>query len=50
MRAAGISPHVGECDFLGGTLLQQETPVGVEQKHGKGAVQETLVDIYHPMA
>lgn len=50
MRAAGVCPHVGEGDFLGGALLQEETLVGVEEEDGEGAVEEAAVDVFHYVA
>lgn len=47
--AAGVCPHVGEGDLLGGALLEQQLVLIVEQEDGKGAVQETLVDVGHEM-
>lgn len=48
--AAGIGPHVGEGDLLGGALLQEQTLVGIEQENGKGTVKETLVNVGHQVA
>lgn len=50
VRAAGIRPHVGEGDFLGGALLEQQAVVGVEQEDGEGAVQQAFVDVGHQVA
>lgn len=47
---AGVGPHVGEGNLLGGALLQKQTLVGVEQENGKGTVEETLVDVGHQVA
>lgn len=48
--AAGVGPHVGEGDFLGGALLQEQAFVGVEQEYGKRTVEETFVDVGHQVA
>lgn len=50
MRAAGVGPHVGESDLLRGSLLQQETVLVVEKEDGKGAVQQTLLNVLHQVA
>jgi len=50
MRAAGIRPHVGECDFLRRSLLEQKAIVGIEQEYGKSAVKQAFVDVGHEMA
>lgn len=48
--AAGVCPHVGEGDLLGGALLEEELVLVVEEEDGKGAVEEALVDVGHEMA
>lgn len=48
--AAGVGPHVGEGNLLGGALLQQQALVGVEEEDGKGTVKKTLVDVGHQVA
>lgn len=50
VRAASIRPHIGEGDFLGGTLLQKELVLVVKEKNGKGSVKEAFVDVAHKMA
>lgn len=50
VRAAGVGPHVGESDLLGGALLEQEAVVGIEQEDGECAVQETLINVGHQVA
>ena len=50
VRAACVGPHVGESDLLRGTLLQKQFVLAVEQKDGKGSVQQSLVDVGHQMA
>lgn len=50
MRAASVCPHVGEGDFLGSALLQEETLVGVEEEDGEGTVEEAAVDVFHYVA
>lgn len=49
MRAARVGPHVWKCDFLRGTLLEQESVGGVEEEDGEGAVKEAGVDVGHQM-
>ena len=49
--AAGVGPHVGEGDFLGGALLEEQLAVGrAEYECGEGAVEEAFVDVLHKMA
>lgn len=48
--AAGVCPHVGKGNLLGGALLEEQLVLVVEEEDGKGAVQETLVDVGHEMA
>lgn len=48
--AAGVRPHVGEGDLLGGALLQQQALVGVEEEDRKGTVKKALVDVGHQVA
>lgn len=50
VRAASIRPHVGEGNFFGGTLLQQELILVVEEKDGEGSVKKAFVDVAHEMA
>ena len=50
VRAARVGPHVGEGDLLGGTLLEQELVLVVEEEDGEGAVEETLVNVGHQVA
>lgn len=50
VRAAGVGPHVGESDLLGGALLEKELVLVVEEEDGEGTVKETLVDVGHEMA
>lgn len=51
VRAAGVGPHVGEGDLLGGALLEEQfLGRGVEDEGGEGAVQEALVDVAHQVA
>lgn len=50
VRAAGIGPHVGEGNFFGGALLQEQALVGIEQEYGKRTVEETFVDVCHQVA
>lgn len=47
VRAAGVGPHVGEGDFLGGTLLKQQALVGIEQEDGEGTVEKALINVCH---
>lgn len=39
MRAAGVGPVVGVCDFCGGALLDEEAVLRVEEEDGEGAVE-----------
>lgn len=48
--AASVGPHIGERDFLGGTLLEQQALIRVEQEYGEGTVEETLVNVGHQVA
>ena len=50
MRAAGVGPHVGEGDFLGGSLLQKQAVLVVKEEDGESTVQETLFDVLHQVA
>lgn len=50
MGAAGVGPHVGEGDLLGGALLKEQFVLIVEEEDGKGTVEEALVDVGHEMA
>lgn len=50
MGAAGVSPHIGEGDLLGGALLEQKAVLRVKEENGKGAVEETLVNVGHQVA
>lgn len=50
VRAARVGPHVGEGDLLRGALLEQQLVLVVEEEDGKGAVQESLVDVGHQVA
>lgn len=50
MGAAGIGPHVGEGNLLGGALLQEQALIGIEQENGKGTMKEVLVDVAHQVA
>lgn len=50
VRAAGVGPHVGERNLLGGSLLEEELVLVVEEEDGKGAVKEALVDVGHQVA
>lgn len=47
MGAACVCPHVGEGDFLGGALLEEQLVLVVEQETGEGPVKQTLVDVGH---
>lgn len=47
---AGVGPHVGEGDLLGGALLEEELVLVVEEENGKSTVEEALVDVGHEMA
>jgi hypothetical protein len=42
MTAAGIAPQSGGMVFSSVALLDQQLPPGVEDKDGKGPVQDTL--------
>ena len=49
--AAGIRPHIRECNLLGCALLQQELAVRrAEDKGGERAMQEALPDVLHKVA
>jgi hypothetical protein len=48
--AAGVCPHVGEGDFLGGSLLQKQAVLVVKEEDGESTVQETLFDVLHQVA
>lgn len=48
--AASVCPHVGEGNFLGGALLEEQLVLVVEEEDGKSAVEEALVDVGHEMA
>jgi hypothetical protein len=50
VRAAGVCPHVGKRDLLGGALLKEQFILVVEQEDGKRPVEEPLVDVGHEMA
>ena len=50
MRAASVCPHVGESDLLGCALLQEQSVLGVEKEDREGAVQQSLIDVFHQMA
>lgn len=50
VRAACVCPHVGKGDLLGGTLLQKEFVLVIEEEDGEGSVEEALVDVGHQMA
>lgn len=45
--AAGVGPHIGEGDLLGGALLKQKAVLRVKEENGKGTVEETLVNVGH---
>jgi hypothetical protein len=48
--AAGVGPEVGERDLLGGSLLEQQAILGVEEEDGECAVKEAFVDVLHKVA
>lgn len=50
MRAAGICPHVRKGNLLGGTLLQKQFILRVEEEDRECAVQKPLIDVGHEMA
>lgn len=50
VRAAGVRPHVRECDLLGRALLEEQLSVRrPEHERGERAVQQALVDVLHEM-
>ncbi len=51
VRAAGVRPHVRECNLFGRALLEEQLPVRwPEHERRERAVQQALVDILHEMA
>ena len=40
MAAAGVRPNIGECDFAGSPLLQQQLILLVEEEDTEGTVQD----------
>lgn len=48
--AAGVGPEVGESDLLGGSLLEEQAVLGVEEEDGECAVKEAFVDVLHEVA
>ncbi|KAL8855624.1 MAG: hypothetical protein Q9198_010828, partial [Flavoplaca austrocitrina] len=50
VRAAGVCPHVRKGNFLRCALLQKESVLGIEKENGKGAMKETLFNVFHQVA
>jgi len=50
MGAACVGPHIRKGNLLRGALLEEKSVFRIEEEDGKGAVQQTLVDVLHQMA
>lgn len=49
-RERNVRKRTWKGNLLRGTLLQEQSVLGVEEEDGKGAVQQALVDVLHEMA
>lgn len=48
--AAGVGPHVWECDLFCGPLLKEKFILGIKEEDGECAMEETFVDVGHQVA
>jgi hypothetical protein len=51
MGATSVGPHIGEGNFLGSSLLEQEFPVrGSEDEGRECSMKQALVNVFHEVA
>lgn len=51
VRAAGIRPHSGKCNFLVRSTLKQQLAIGrSEYESAEGSMQHALLDVLHQVA